>query len=77
MRELGKTKSLAFRQSLVGGTIEVLVLGPKAERPATGLSGNYVKAYFRNPLTRGSLITARVIAIEADGVLAVHERACE
>jgi threonylcarbamoyladenosine tRNA methylthiotransferase MtaB len=77
LRELGKAKSLAFRKSLVGSTIDVLVLGPKADWPATGLSGNYVRTYFRNPLARGRLITARVMGIEADGVLAAHERACE
>ncbi len=77
LRELGKAKSQAFRQSLIGKTIEVLVLGPKADRPATGLSGNYVRTYFRSPLSRGRLITARVMGIEADGVLAAGERACE
>jgi len=70
LRELGKAKSGAFRRSLVGKDLAVIVLGPRAGKPAAGLSGNYVKTYFREPLLRGGIVTARVKAIEADGVLA-------
>jgi threonylcarbamoyladenosine tRNA methylthiotransferase MtaB len=79
LRDLGKAKSHAFRQSLIGRSLEALVLGPKAGRPATGLSGNYVRTYFREPAPRGSILTARVTGLEADGVLAdttPEQRAC-
>ncbi len=74
LRDLGKAKSSAFRKSLVGGSLEVLVLDPKAGRPATGLSGNYVRTYFPRPLSRGRLVHARVTGVEADGVLATYEK---
>jgi threonylcarbamoyladenosine tRNA methylthiotransferase MtaB len=75
LRDLGQAKSLAFRETLAGKSLKVIVLGPKGARPATGLSGNYVRTYFRRPMPRGLLIKARVLGIEADGVVAADDTA--
>jgi threonylcarbamoyladenosine tRNA methylthiotransferase MtaB len=73
LRSLGKAKSQAFRETLLGGHLEVLVLGPKAGVPAIGLSGNYVRTYFRQEIARGTMVSARVLHLEAEGVLAAPE----
>jgi threonylcarbamoyladenosine tRNA methylthiotransferase MtaB len=51
LRRLGEAKSLAFRQRLVGGTEEVLVLDRYDPRKGVrmGLTGNYVEIAFPTP----------------------------
>jgi threonylcarbamoyladenosine tRNA methylthiotransferase MtaB len=70
LRDLGKAKSRAFRASLVGKTVEVLVLKRTSEGRAIGLSGNYVNACFRCPLEPGRIISARVTEVVPEGVSA-------
>jgi threonylcarbamoyladenosine tRNA methylthiotransferase MtaB len=73
LRDLGRAKSEAFRKSLEGKTIEVLVLDRKAADLRVGLSGNYVKTYLRGPVGRGQILSARVKSIYDDGVLAYRD----
>lgn len=51
LRQLGRAKNLAFRQRLVGRTLEVLVLEErdKSSGRLTALTGNYVEVLFEGP----------------------------
>jgi len=68
VRSLGAEKSQAFRQSLVGETLETLVLGAAPGRPARGLSGNYVKVFFDSQLAANTIVRAHVTGVAAGGV---------
>jgi threonylcarbamoyladenosine tRNA methylthiotransferase MtaB len=70
IRGLGSDKSRAFRRSLVGRTLEALVLRTTVRGHATGISGNYVKVFFDGKLARNALASGRVTAICPGGVAA-------
>ncbi|MFZ1948408.1 MAG: tRNA (N(6)-L-threonylcarbamoyladenosine(37)-C(2))-methylthiotransferase MtaB [bacterium] len=61
LRRVGREKGAAFRRSLVGETIDVLILGKADRCGATGLAGNYVKVDFKAALPANTLVRARVV----------------
>jgi threonylcarbamoyladenosine tRNA methylthiotransferase MtaB len=70
LRNLGKAKSEAFRKSLEGVTLQAIILNRRAENLTVGLSGNYVKTYFREPPEPGAIVRSNVTGTYRDGVLA-------
>jgi threonylcarbamoyladenosine tRNA methylthiotransferase MtaB len=70
LRRVGREKGAAFRTSLVGKTVDVLVLGKGDRCSATGLSGNYVKVYFKGAPAPNTLVQARVVDSAEGGVWA-------
>jgi threonylcarbamoyladenosine tRNA methylthiotransferase MtaB len=71
LREIGHRKSLEFRKSLEGTTLDVLILGSTRSRHVTGLSGNYVKAFLEGPAPVNEILACRVAGLKDGGVLAV------
>ena len=65
LRALGIEKSLAFRQRLVGRTVDALVLEDTARGERTGLTANYVEVGFESA-TMLARSFARVRVTEAD-----------
>jgi threonylcarbamoyladenosine tRNA methylthiotransferase MtaB len=77
LRALGAEKSLAFRRSLVGRSVEVLVLeGRQAAGELTGLTSNFFEVTFPGPegLGRG-FATVRLTEADRRGVRGVLEAA--
>jgi threonylcarbamoyladenosine tRNA methylthiotransferase MtaB len=70
IREVGRQKAEAFRRSLVGATLRVLVLGTRAEGRATGLSGNYVRVSLKSDEQPNSIVPASVTGVTGFGVSA-------
>jgi threonylcarbamoyladenosine tRNA methylthiotransferase MtaB len=70
LRQIGAEKSRAFRESLVGRTVQALVLGARGRGSAVGLAGNYVRVYLEDRAAPNALISARVTAATEDGVRA-------
>jgi tRNA A37 methylthiotransferase MiaB len=72
LRDLGVEKSLAFRQKLVGRSVEALVL----EDEASGLTANYVEVHFEGSTGRArSFARGRVTQADARGTRGVWEAA--
>jgi threonylcarbamoyladenosine tRNA methylthiotransferase MtaB len=70
LRELGRARSLDFRQRLLGTVQEVLVLGARdrATGRLTGLTGNFVEVGFPGPdLLMGTLAKVRITGVHARG----------
>jgi threonylcarbamoyladenosine tRNA methylthiotransferase MtaB len=70
LRELGSRKNAAFRESLVGKSLEALVLTRRQEGLLTALSGNYVRCVVDGGASPNDLMEVRVKAITHNGVLA-------
>jgi threonylcarbamoyladenosine tRNA methylthiotransferase MtaB len=70
LRSLAREKSGDFRQALVGRSLRVLVLGRKRGNMTEGLSGNYVRTYFSEPLPANQLVRAEVTGLAGTGVTA-------
>ena len=70
MRGMGRAKSEAFRASLVGETMDVLVLGARRFGRPVGLSGNYVKVFLDGGAARNTLVSAFVTTTVDGGVMA-------
>jgi len=68
LRELGRDKSLHFRRSLIGHPVRVLVLETKSDGRPTGLGGNYVKAFFDQPVRVNTLLECDAVGIRRDGL---------
>ncbi len=68
LRELGREKSLQFRRSLTGHTLQVLVLEAERDGRKTGLSGNYVKAFFDEPVRANTMMQCDAVSIAPDGL---------
>ena len=73
MRDLGIEKSVTFRKQLVGRPLEVLILGRSSCGASTGLSGNYVRTFFKRSLSPNTMVRARVNEITGTGVFASLE----
>jgi threonylcarbamoyladenosine tRNA methylthiotransferase MtaB len=73
MRRMGKEKAAAFRKSLVGKTVDTLVLAKADSIGATGLSGNYVKVNFKATVAPNTLVRARVVECAEGAVWAEAE----
>ncbi len=76
LRELGREKSLHFRQSLIGHKLRVLVLETKSDGRPTGLSGNYVKAYFTQPVRANTILECEAVDIGPDGLRVFTKESC-
>ena len=76
LRALGAEKSLAFRQRLVGRTVDALVLEDKARGVRAGLTANYVEVEFESPgaLAR-SFAGVKVTVADSRGTRGVVEAA--
>lgn len=70
IRALGKAKSEAFRASLVGKDMDVLVLGTRSGGRPVGLSGNYVKVSLDGDAAPNTLVSARILQVVEGGLLA-------
>ena len=70
LRAIGGQKSLEFRKSLTGKTLDVLVLGSKRSGLVRGLSGNYVTAYLGKSAPVNEIVSCRVTGVKDDGVRA-------
>jgi threonylcarbamoyladenosine tRNA methylthiotransferase MtaB len=70
LRRIGRQKSLEFRKSLVGKTLDILVLGSKRSGRVRGLSGNYVTAYLGESAPVNEIIPCRAMGVKDDGVRA-------
>jgi len=68
IRQLGCEKSLAFRQSLVGKTLETIVLGLSSGGHAVGLSDNYVRIFFDGDPAPNTMVRARIKSIRNGGL---------
>jgi threonylcarbamoyladenosine tRNA methylthiotransferase MtaB len=69
LREMGKSRSLAFRKGLVGTRLDVLVETPAHEGPCalSGLASNYVRVRFSgDPSLAGSIVPVRVEGAEGE-----------
>jgi threonylcarbamoyladenosine tRNA methylthiotransferase MtaB len=70
VRALGKAKAEAFRASLVGTAVEVLVLATRSAGRPVGLSGNYVKVLLDDEAAPNTLVSALVTKAVSGGLLA-------
>lgn len=70
LRELGSRKNEAFRDSLIGKSLEALVLTRRQGGFLTALSGNYVRCSVDGPVDPNDLIKVRIEALTHHGVLA-------
>lgn len=70
MRRLSKSKSNAFRASLVGASVGVLVLRTPSCGKSVGISGNYVEVFLDSPVAPNMLVSARVTGVVDRGVTA-------
>jgi threonylcarbamoyladenosine tRNA methylthiotransferase MtaB len=77
LRELGRRKNLEFRRSLIGKTLEVLLLGNRSGRMLTGLSGNYTRTYLDGPGSPNDLLVCRVCGLRENGVVALPTEPAE
>ena len=70
LRELGRIKGRAFRESQVGRRVDVLVEGPRGPGWWKGVSENYLKVTFAapGPLDAGSLVKVRLDGHAEDGL---------
>ncbi|MFH1219776.1 MAG: tRNA (N(6)-L-threonylcarbamoyladenosine(37)-C(2))-methylthiotransferase MtaB [Candidatus Eisenbacteria bacterium] len=68
IRQLGCEKSLSFRQSLVGKTLETIVLGLTIGGHAVGLSDNYVRIFFDGDPAPNTIVRARIKSIRDGGL---------
>jgi threonylcarbamoyladenosine tRNA methylthiotransferase MtaB len=68
LRRLGSEKSRRFRHSLLGHRLQVLVLETRASGRQTGLSGNYVKAYFKEPVRANTILECEAVDTRSDGL---------
>ncbi|MGD8627921.1 MAG: MiaB/RimO family radical SAM methylthiotransferase [bacterium] len=68
LRRLGREKSLRFRRSLLGRKLRTLVLEATDGGRQTGLSGNYVKTYFEEPVEANTVIECRAVEMRSDGL---------
>jgi threonylcarbamoyladenosine tRNA methylthiotransferase MtaB len=76
LRDLGTEKSLAFRQRLVGRTVDALVLEPTSRDGRVGLTANYVEVAFdRSSVCARSFAKIRVTEADARGTRGVLEAA--
>jgi threonylcarbamoyladenosine tRNA methylthiotransferase MtaB len=69
LREVGRRKSLEFRNSLVGKTLDVLILTSRSGSYVTGLGGNYVKVLVERPVPVNTIVQCRITGVEDGGVL--------
>ncbi len=76
LRDLGIEKNLAFRQRLVGRTVDALVLEPTSRGGRAGLTANYVEVGFERPgASARSFAKIRVTKADARGTRGVLEAA--
>ncbi|HZE36482.1 MAG TPA: tRNA (N(6)-L-threonylcarbamoyladenosine(37)-C(2))-methylthiotransferase MtaB [Candidatus Eisenbacteria bacterium] len=76
LRDLGTEKNLAFRQRLVGRTVDALVLEPTSRGGRAGLTANYVEVGFERPgVSARSFAKIRVTEADARGTRGVLEAA--
>jgi len=68
LRQLGLEKSLRFRHSLLGHELRVLILEAKTDGRQTGLSGNYVKVYFEEPVAANTILECEALDTRSDGL---------
>lgn len=71
LRNLAARKAHAFRQRMVGETLEVAVLRPDGDAGVLeGVSDNYLRVWFPgDPGLRGAVVRVRVEAVTARGVV--------
>jgi threonylcarbamoyladenosine tRNA methylthiotransferase MtaB len=69
LRQLGRSKSLEFRRSLLGHGLRVLVLETASGGRQTGLSGNYVKTYFEEPVEANTILECEAVDMRTDGLM--------
>ncbi len=70
LREIGKAKSLKFRESLLGKGLQVLTLSKIQKGYTSSLSTNYVKVYIREPIGVNQIVEVRPVEQIFDGLLA-------
>jgi threonylcarbamoyladenosine tRNA methylthiotransferase MtaB len=70
LRGLGIRKGLGFRQTLIGKTLEVLVLARRVDGLTSGLSANYVQVFLDGPAEPNTILPCRVTGLREGGVLA-------
>jgi threonylcarbamoyladenosine tRNA methylthiotransferase MtaB len=76
LRDLGTEKNLAFRQRLVGRTVDALVLEPTSRGGRAGLTANYVEVGYERPgASARSFAKIRVTEADARGTRGVLEAA--
>lgn len=73
LRRLGKTKSLEFRESLIGRRIQTLTM-KKVQGYTSSLSSNYVKVYIQEAIAPDQIVNVRVVGQLFDGVLAERDQ---
>ena len=74
LRALGSEKSVAFRQRLVGRTVDALVLEGTSDGVRTGLTANYVEVGFESPgVPARSFARVRVTDADSRGTRGVLE----
>jgi threonylcarbamoyladenosine tRNA methylthiotransferase MtaB len=76
LRKLGREKSLRFRRSLLGQRLRVLVLETGSGGRWTGLSGNYVKTYFEEPVEANTILESRAVGTRSDGLIVSMKESC-
>ncbi len=74
LRQLGKAKNRAFRNSLRHCYLEALILSERVDGYQIGLSGNYVKVYFNQPVRPNEIVSTRVGEIYLDDIIATTVR---
>lgn len=71
LRELGRDKSYRFRNSLVGGDLDVLVLRALMDGKSTGLSGNYVRVLIETHTEPNTIASCCITGLQGQGVKGV------
>jgi threonylcarbamoyladenosine tRNA methylthiotransferase MtaB len=69
LRQLGREKSLDFRRSLLGKRLRVLALASRSGGRQTGLSGNYVKTYFSQPVEPNTILECEALDTRSGGLI--------
>ena len=74
LRALGSEKSVAFRQRLVGRTVDALVLEDTSGGGRAGLTANYVEVGFESPdVPARGFARVRVTDVDSRGTRGVLE----
>ena len=76
LRKLGREKSTHFRRSLLGHRLRVLVLETRARGGQIGLSGNYVKTYFEEPVGANTILECEALDTRSDGLIVAVKGSC-
>ena len=77
LRKISAAKNLAFRRRFMGRRLSVLTLGESASGRWEGISANYIKIRFPEPVAPNRMVRVEAAGETEDGLAGIPESGCQ